>query len=107
MPVETWVWRFAARSGAALYVPLTMQVEEFMPTNQSHLPLAMKVLDSISPATRGYELQQEPAPYDPIAQVAWTPARMGKTEPTTHSTISSTGVFNGDTDEGADDTGTD
>lgn len=73
------------------------------------LPLAMKHLDEVTCQDRGYELQPTTIPYDAEKQIGWTTQMMGKTSPTTYSTIGSTGFkyINDDTDEGADDQGTD
>jgi hypothetical protein len=71
-------------------------------SSDENIPFAM-TLEHEAPI--GYDFDGE-STYDPESQMGDLPS-MGETSPTTHSSISSTGLFNQDTDRGADDEGTD
>lgn len=71
------------------------------------LPFAMLYRDSIPAHQRGYEPYPESWDYDPASQVSGLLRMGGETEPTTRSSVASTGVFDKDSDEANDDKGTD
>lgn len=73
---------------------------------KKQLPFGMQQPDTTSHKDRGYELTASSWDYDPKSQTT-NQLLMGKSEPTTYSSIGSTGIISTDTDEGADDTGTD
>jgi hypothetical protein len=70
------------------------------------LPFGLIHRDTTTCLDRGYGIYPEKWNYDPKTQVSDL-IKMGSTEPTTYSRVSSTGFFNDDRDEGADDTGND
>lgn len=70
------------------------------------LPFGMQTLDTTTHDERGYALSPTTWDYNPATQTT-NQVLMGKSEPTTYSSVGSTGVITTDTDEGADDTGTD
>lgn len=73
---------------------------------KNQLPFGMQKLDTTTNRERGYDLYPTNWDYNPKSQTT-NQVLMGKTEPTTYSSIGSTGLFTTDTDEGADDMGTD
>lgn len=75
-------------------------------TMKQQLPFGMQKLDTVTHDERGYELSQTSWDYNPATQTT-NQLLMGSSEPTTYSSVGSTGVISTDTDEGADDTGTD
>jgi hypothetical protein len=87
------------------------------------LPFGLIVRDELPFIQRGYRPAPHDAPYDPQTQTVpaflirepdadgsdeiFATGVFGDTSPTTASSTYSTGLFNDDTDESADDTGTD
>ena len=71
-----------------------------------NLPFAMQRLDNTTNESRGYQIVMNDYNYLPNLQIT-DQVLMGKSEPTTYSLTGSTGFFSNDTDESADDTGTD
>lgn len=79
-----------------------------MTLNPCVLPFSMLVVDNTSNAERGYELTDiNNRKYDPATQVTQMNLAGGGTSPTTYSSTGSTGIITTDTDESADDSGTD
>lgn len=72
----------------------------------SSLPFGLLHRDTTTVPERGYGVYPEKWNYDPKTQVSDL-ITMGSSEPTTYSSIGSTGFISTDTDEGADDTGND
>jgi hypothetical protein len=72
------------------------------------LPFGLLYRDQTPAIDRGYRPYPSVIYYDPNTQISiFSPMLGGETHPTTYSIIGSTGWFNEDTDEGADDKGTD
>ncbi len=73
---------------------------------ERQLPFGMQTLDTTTHQERGYLISSSNWDYNPERQTT-NKLLMGRSEPTTYSSVGSTGVISTDTDEGADDTGTD
>ena len=71
------------------------------------MPFAMHFLDTTTVKERGYVIDDSQREYDPLTQMSPLFLDGGETTPTTYSNVASTGVISSDTDEGADDKGTD
>jgi|FaiFalDrversion3_1042247.scaffolds.fasta_scaffold15944_1 hypothetical protein len=71
------------------------------------LPFGLLYRDQTPMTDRGYGPYPSVIYYDPKTQISIFSPMLGRTEPTTYSIIESTGWFNNDTDQGADDKGTD
>jgi hypothetical protein len=72
----------------------------------TQLPFGMQSLDYTSNSQRGYGVYPTNWDYNPDLQIS-NQFQMGSSEPTTWSNVSSTGMFNQDSDEDTDDSGTD
>jgi len=71
---------------------------------ETKLILPFGMLYTQSDVDRGYGIYPPSWNYDPQSQVTDL-ATFGPSNPTTYSSIGSTGVFNQDTDSGSDDKG--
>jgi len=80
--------------------------EEITMKERNSLPFGLLCRDTTTVTERGYDIYPKRWNYDPNTQVSDL-IRMGSTEPTTYSSVGSTGIISTDTDEGADDTGKD
>lgn len=70
-------------------------------------PIGMLELNNFNMEDRGYSPLPEKWDYDANTQVSSLFKMGGDSKPTTTSSITSTGLFNEDSDESSDDKGTD